>query len=458
MKPQMQFIPFENVVVPEDRIRRDFDKKAMLDLAVSIWKLGQLQPIVLRDDGVTLICGERRLRTLKMLSGVGVVHEDPEVKAFLERLEEEGLDPFEHQHPDLKTQLQLGNIGAVLRHNLSAQQLLEAELEENLHRADLTWQEQAKAKAALHKLRVAQHGEYNRSTKEGWTAKDTAEEIAGRAPTSNEKTAVTEALLLDNFLDDPMVAAAPTERDALKIVRNLTKERQRAEAAKNFDPVKAIHVVNHGDAYEWLASLEPGTADCVHWDPPYGRGMHKHGFAKKHEYDDSDEALKLAMVKGPPLLYRAMKEQAHAYIFCDLRKFDDWLVNLAVAGFDVWPVPIIWDKGNVGTYGNHELGPRHCYDAIVFANKGKRPTTALYRDIIPINQEQGLEHPAGKPVPLIVDLLKRTVTAGDVVIDPMCGGGTFFEACTQVKVKGLGNEGVEKWYHTCLEVISGGKK
>jgi ParB-like chromosome segregation protein Spo0J len=58
----MQYIPIQDVIVPENRQRQKFNKKKLEELCDSIQKpIGLLHSIILRDDGTTLVCGERRL-------------------------------------------------------------------------------------------------------------------------------------------------------------------------------------------------------------------------------------------------------------------------------------------------------------------------------------------------------------------------------------------------------------
>ena len=125
--PTSSYIDIDSVVVPENRIRREFDEDALKDLAQSIWRLGQLQPIVLRDDGVTLIAGERRLRACRLFKDQKIVDE------FVEK--------YGQPHPSLHGPLASSNvIRFVIVSDLTDEQQVEAELEENTHRSDLTWE------------------------------------------------------------------------------------------------------------------------------------------------------------------------------------------------------------------------------------------------------------------------------------------------------------------------------
>lgn len=431
------------VKVPENRIRRTFPDKEEIELCDSIWRLGQLQPIVLYEQSGELVCGERRLRAMKRL--------EDDTKLV------EELTAVNGPSHDFTAYLIANRaIWWVSRSSLTGIQLQEAELEENTRRLDLTWQEQARAKKALHALRQSQHGEGG-TGKAGWTIKDTAAEIVGRAPTSSEQKKASDEILLADFLDDPMVAAAPDPKEAMKVVRQIAEAAERKRKAEAIDVSALKHTVIHGDCYE-LPSSHTGRYSCIITDPPYGRDMHKHSFdGPDHEYDDSREVFEHFVKTFPAFAHTLAAEQAHCYVFCDFLYYNELFASFEIAGWTVWPRPLIWDKGNIGSFGSADQGPRHCYDCVLFANKGKKPCTALYRDVIAVNQLTALKHPAGKPAEVYADLLKRSVAPGDHVLDPMVGGGTFFEACDKLKVFGTGVEVSEKYYHMAVEKASKGK-
>jgi len=342
----------------------------------------------------------------------------------------------------------------------------EAELEENVIRKDLSWQEQARAQAALHNLRIKQHGEYSKQEQDGWSVKKTAEEIVGHEPSGSAQKTVSDAIFLDNFLDDPLVANAPSKKEALKVIADLEKARERKQKADNWDPAQADHTCLQGDCYSIFSTLvveessekyEVPSFDCIIADPPYGRAMDKHTFANRHKYDDSREIFLKFINEFPVMARELTKPQAHAYMFHDIRDFEKSMIAWEIGGWKVWPWPLIWDKGNVGSYGAADQGPRHVYDAILFANKGDRPCIMMQRDVINITQDTTLPHPAGKPIELYAELLKRSTEPGDYILDPMCGGGTIFPAASRLKLHATGIELDEKYYHMSIEMAMEGK-
>src|SRR5690348_15004269 len=163
----MDFVPLASIIVPEKRVRRHFDEKAAADLYSSISRNGLFHPLLVRDDGCTLIAGERRLRALDQLfSHRQVVLFDGKV-----------LD---------------GTVPVVRLHDADAEGALEAELSENDARQQLTWQEKAAAVEALHNLRTSQNPDHTR--------KDTAEELK-----AGSLAHINEDVIVAGWLDDKEV-------------------------------------------------------------------------------------------------------------------------------------------------------------------------------------------------------------------------------------------------------------
>ncbi len=424
----------DNIVVFEGRIRKEFDAQKLLELEESIFLSGQIQPVVITRAG-ELVCGERRFRAISSLHA--------KFKQGELKMEEanQWFRPF----------IEEGQILCVLRDDLQGRAALEAELAENLRRVDLTWQEQAAAVKQLHDLRVEEKGKYSPGNPDGQSLRTTAEELRGDAVTSNDVANVKRDISLAEFLDDPLVAAAKDPNEALKLIKRFEKEKDLAERAAKFDLTQTEHTLHLGDAYEWMQTAPP--ADIIITDPPYGRNMHKQGMANDHEYNDSKEVWDKWVTEMPSLLYAACKEQAHVYVFMDLLYFQEAFVAMSVAGFEVWKRPLIWDKGHIGSFGKIEYGPRHTYDSILFANKGLRQTIIHGNDVINITQETDLSHPAGKPVALLAELIKRSARPGDVIVDPMVGGGSLFPAATYCQTVAHGCEGQEKYYNMAMDAL-----
>lgn len=415
----MKTIHIDEVIIPENRQRREFSEKELQELAASFQKPhGQLHAIVLRNDEKTLVCGERRLRAMQFVK-TSVVH--------------------------CGEPMPQGYIAYTTLGKLSPEELHEAELEENVQREDLTWQERVKAIAALHAFRQTKDPLH--------TAKQTATEVYGENVSGRKRNEVQQAIELAAFLEDPLVANAPDEKTARKAIKSELQNRRRIAALEEFTSEERFHTLINGSCYDLIDPTKTSRIynecfDVILTDPPYGKDMHKKETfdADQHEYDDSDSAFQEVLDKLPALAYSVGKENAHLYCFCDITRFGELFVAFELAGWTVWPRPLIWDKGTVGSYGNIEYGFRACYDAILFARKGDKKVTAGFRDVINIQQQTNLKHPAGKPVELYTELLKRSAMPGDKVADFFCGSGPIFHAATALHCQAYGWENHPKYY------------
>jgi ParB-like chromosome segregation protein Spo0J len=415
----MKTIPWGNVKVPSDRQRQDFNLEKIEDLATSIDELGIIHPPALRIQGdqLVLVAGERRWRAMGALLEMGKQIRHGSSFAPV------GEIPY----------LDLGT--------MTDMAAFESELAENIARENLTWQERARAESKLHDLRTQQKQAAGLPPQ---TLVATATEIAQRknpdapAAVGSAITEVATRVQLAKYLDDPDVAAAKSPKDAAKIVRQKQQAKQNAIAAAAFDEVAARtvpHKLLVGPMEVHLAGMEDESQDILLTDPPYGIDAQSFGeqSGQGHNYNDTEEYFHQLISVLADESYRICKAQAHAYVFCDPRRFDALKLQFELAGWDVWYAPLIWAKGN-GMLPRPDHAPRRTYECIMFASKGGKPVTCVKGDVINVPAVRQLQHGAQKPVGLYVDLLSRSARPGDAVFDPFAGSGTIFPASNQCKV------------------------
>ena len=397
----MKLIPIESLSIPANRQRKEFTRASLDDLAASILSKGLMHPPVVQNDGTTLVAGERRCRVISELAISG--------KSFL--CNGQLIPP--------------GSIPVTLLGDLSPLALREAELEENTHRVDLTWQERAAAIADLHQLRTEIAADSGLS--HSITA--TASEIVGAPAKGSDITSTHEAILLSEHLSIPAVREAKTQKEAIKALRRIKETEHRARLSATVDLSSLPEDLRLGSMIELMPTLLPTSFDCILTDPPYGVDADSFGSMSTtgHNYVDSWENAKELYLTLAREGYRVAKPEAHLYAFCDITRFSELSLIFSLEGWEVWPKPIIWDKGN-GMLPRPEHGPRYTYETILFASKGSRRTLCVKPDIIRISAESKLLHGAQKPVALYLDLLSRTCLPGNSVLDPFGGSGTIIPA------------------------------
>lgn len=461
----MNTAKLSSITIPATRQRREFDPQKLEELKASIElsparNTQLLHPPVLRSEGSSLIlvAGETRLKAISDIFALG--------GSFLYSGKIFTAEAGEIPYTDLG--------------ELSPLEAMEAELDENIRRKDLTWQEHAAAVKALHELRSAQKqvvryeasqlpdpakGAAILSQVAPQTIADTAQEVLGRADGYYQDT-IRKELIVARHLDNPAVAAAKTVQEAFKILK---KEETRAEAAQlavamGRTSVEETYEILNMDCLAYMADpTNHGKFDVILTDAPYGMGADEFGNAggklsgTTHQYDDSYEAW-FELMHGPEgvggwceLSYLVAKPEAHAYVFCDIDNFHVLKDAMTAAGWDVFRTPLIAYKQNSGRVPRPEHGPRRQYETILYAIKGGKKVNHIYPDVIPCQGDENMGHGAQKPVALFQNLLQRSVRPGDRVLDSFAGSGPLLEAAANCQCYSVLIEAVPAYYGMILK-------
>lgn len=429
------YLAIKHLIIPPGRQRKDFESTSLLELAASIAAHGLFHAVQVRQDGQTLVTGERRLRAI-------VEHMIP----LGQRLHYAG------------EMVPLGYIPVIPVGTDNALALEEIELDENLKRKDLTWQEMATTTSRLHALRKAQR-EAAAPGMPAQTVADTAREIRGSAVGAYQETTRQE-ILISAHLDRPEVAKADSLKEAFKVLKRLEEtDRNRTLAALIGETYTSDqHQMFHDNCLTWMTQPEwTGKFDVILTDPPYGMGAQDFGDAAgklttiEHHYDDSYESWQATMRAWCPLSFAITKPQAHAYVFCDIGNFHELQRMMQAAGWYVFRTPLTNFKRNSGRVPLPDQGPRRQSEWCLYAIKGKKQVTAIYSDVITTDSDEQMGHGAQKPVALYEDLLKRSVRPGDWIVDTFAGTGPIFPAAHTFKCFAVGVERVEASYGKCLE-------
>jgi methylase of polypeptide subunit release factors len=409
-----QTIPYGAIVVPEGRQRKAVPPSHIASLADSIEAFGLLHAPVVRelpDGSYQLVVGECRFRAIGKL------------------IEENRR--FSHDEIEMEGD----DIPVTLTSELEPLRLKEVELEENIRRLDLSWQDRSAAFAELHALRQAQNP--------AQTVADTAREVSSTTGASIDAASaeITRSRLVDRFRDDPQVKQARSLKEAHNIVT------RKLEADFKEDLVKMTkattrHVLLEGDCKELLATFANEQFDLILTDPPYGMGADAFGTAgAAHTYSDTAElGLGIAttiLVEG----FRVTKPQAHLYLFCDIDHFHTLRTAAQLAGWYAFRTPITWFKG--GAAGHDPLpqrGFRRTTEWLLYCIKGDKPHYQFLGDLLDVTNQPNALHPAAKPVELFKRLIARSCKAGDKVLDPCCGLGPIFPAASALAVDATGIE------------------
>lgn len=427
MSHQVQVIPADSILVAAERQRKDPSEKHIAELAKSIALNGLLHAISITPEG-ELITGFCRLSAIRTLQ-----------------------EPYLYGN-DL---IQPGHVPCLILNDRDETALYRLELEENLRRKNLTPVEEAQAIAKLHTM-------LSQAVSQGtWTKVETGRELDRLRGTELPRTdsarasEVADALLLDSFAEDPDIKKAASKKDAVR----LAKKKLEAQFLGGLGALSTItatqHTLIHGKAEEELLRLPKGLYSGVIVDPPYGIDADTFGeqtFKLSHQYDDSQEAALERIASILLNSHSLCKDDAHLYMFCDIRLWPD-LCQLAVeSGWYPYPTPLIWHKPNLG----HAPQPGYFlrrYEAILFAQKGARKLAKSSSDILEFPALQNKTHAAQKPVALYEHLMRLSFLPGEEVLDPCCGSGTIFQAASAAGLRATGIELDEVYYNQCKLVL-----
>lgn len=419
----MNLIQADSITILQNRQRHEMDPESLMDLSNSIAKIGLLHAIILRTEGdlIILVAGERRLKAIQTLWAMG--------------------DHFTHERELIPE----GQIPCTWLRDLDPLDAMEAELEENIRRQDITWQEEAEATAQLFELRTLQ------AQKAGQHLPQPADFAKTLHPDHHPVAAtrsVREDLTLARSLKDPDVAKATSKKEALKVIER--KEESARQIALGIQVGRTFGQHSHqlylGDCLDLMKTLDSAQFDCILTDPPYGidaQDFNDSGGkanAAGHTYDDSYPVWLSLMSAFVQESFRLAKPQAHSYTFCDVDNYCELRDLMAAAGWKTFRTPFIWHNPSGQRAPWPQNGPHRKYQLCLYSIKGDRPVLKLAPDLVTYASDDNLGWAAQKPVALYQDFLLRSCRAGDRVLDPFAGSGTIFPAAHGLKIKATGME------------------
>lgn len=385
----MTTLPITSIIVNRDERQR----RALVgieELATSIAARGLINPITVTREGV-LIAGERRLTAVKSL----------------------GWPTIPVRYMD----------------DLSHDEQLLVELEENTKRLDITWQEKVRAFAKYHALQG--------DREPGWTLDRCADALAV------DKRDIVDALNIHRELEagNPHVVNADRYSVARGVVR---RQQQRREAAlveqialveePEAAPEGEAHVIPeaavasevplfHADFHQWLLTYTGPKFNLIHCDFPYGInfGAQKgQNSANIERYEDSFDTYKACLES----LERApIADSAHLIFWFSPVHYEFTKLRLIKMGWVIDPFPFVWAKSdNSGLLPDPNRGGRRTYEMAFLGTRGDRhivKPVALHWH----GARGEAVHASVKPRALFEHLLRMYVDETTVMLDPTCGSG-----------------------------------
>lgn len=401
-------------------------------LKASIKKFGLINPLTI-DHLNNLVAGERRLICCKELGMI--------------------------------------TVPCVLREELDDESKAEIELEENLHRANLTDEETVDAINKLHQIKLTKYGGGQGAGKHtggaGWSLQDTADSVgisrslAGLyiqvAKAKDKSPAVAESLRKDGVTAAYKQLNFERTNAVTAVLVRRRVEALPASSANGFDPDMYYQL---GDSEQLLDAIPPSSVDLVFTDPPYGVGvdvMNYWGdFTGNIKYNDSKEYVDKLMQVVLPKLYKVMKEDSFIFFWQPIQLLErntrpiEFREMMEAAGFSIAKIPFFWAKDVQPYTPNPEQWFGTSVECGIYGYKGK-PQLAIrgarnYIQHQPVPLAEKL-HPHEKPVDLQLMLIERFVRKGAFVLDPFAGTANVVRACLKGKYQPLAFEMDEDYYN-----------
>lgn len=376
-----------------NRIRREVTEASIAEKMESISRIGLIHALVIKRDG-RLIAGETRFTALERLGWTSV--------------------PI--QWAD----------------TVSEETLLEIELEENIKRTDLPWQDQCDALRRYHQMKL--------DANPTWTQKDTAEAIGIDHSTVSKQLSVADAIASG----DERVIAIKEYSTAVGVVKR-QKERKAADELSMIslgdDDALSVSTLPESPIIttsflEWVTTYSGPSFNLIHCDFPYGINADKfnQGGAEAYGgYEDSPETY-WALVKG--LLQnkeRLLGTSGHILFWYSMRYHNETLEALRSAGLWVDPYPLVWHKSdNKGTLPDPERGPRRVYEVAFLASHGDRKIISPVSNTYSGPTVRTGEHMSEKSEDMLAHFFRMFVDENTRLLDPTCGSGSALRAARRL--------------------------
>lgn len=414
------------IFVPRDeRQRREIDTKGIID---SIQRRGVLNPVIVEREGPPhrLIAGERRHAASKEL---GL----PDIPVrFIDE-----LSPIEAQI---------------------------IELEENIKRQDLKWQEQADAVLRVHNLYIQLDAT--------WTQDRTTSEL-GYLSSGTISTYLTVAR---EFTENPELRQCDTVREAYSKVRRTAEREQQATmdrllyGAPIVIPIEepAVPANGHSEVpapppvvvhdyridgnaaknillesfHHWAPKYTGPAFNLIHCDFPYGINVFagpQAGGVRHHSYED-DREQHFALLETLLVNFdRLASTSCHVVFWFSMQHYNQILrmVSDLVPELTIWMHPLIWVKSdNTGIASAPQYAPRHVYETALLMSRGKRPIVKVVGDAYSAPTDNSL-HIHTKPEPMLRHFFSMLVDEHTVFLDPTCGSGSSIRAAESLGARTL---------------------
>lgn len=402
-------------IIVERNARQRSEIGDVTDLAESIKKLGLINPIIITTTGSIhkLVAGERRLEAHKLL----------------------GWDTIE----------------ATSRADLSPTQLYLLELDENIKRQDISWEDQAEAILKYHEIL---NGTIEATAeavglKPSWTAQNirVARELRAGNPKVMAASGTTAASNIVDRLDERAQEAEMSTIDTDVLVSEPEMDLAPSATAPPLTTAPTGSVIytpgiqppiQTADFIKWLETYKGKPFNFIHCDFPYGINHDKSDQGKSEQwgtYKDTPEhywtLCKALAENKDKLLYGS----AHIMFWFSMNYYAETIALFEAAGFMVQPFPLVWHKTDgKGIVPDFKRGPRRVYETALLMSWGDRKILDVVDNTYGCPTSKTF-HLSEKPEPMLKHFFRMFVDGYSEVLDPTAGSGNALIAAARLGAK-----------------------
>lgn len=429
---QFERLPCQAILVAPDRQRQQLDAS---DLEQSIKARGVISPIIVSrqpDGQAILVAGQRRL-TASISLGLADI-------------------PVRWAEDMSKTELEI------------------IELEENIKRKDLEWQELVLAVSRIHKLYLALDPD--------WTMTETAQAISLAVGTVSMYLRVaselpTRVAIVGDDEAAPLLSPVITRVLASTGIReayNVLARRDAREAGDALEELLGVEVfASGGDGQadsgveivqtdeqpikqisflDWAPGYQGPKFNLIHCDFPYGNEVAgPQLLGGEAEFYDNDASTYLDLLSCLCInLDKIASLSCHLMFWCssEIMMPDSPYAKATWATFrqlapslEFSKFPLIWVKSDdKGIASDPRRGPRHVYETCLLASRGIRQIVRVVSDAYSAPTNRAL-HPSTKPEPMLRHFMQMLVDDNSSVLDPTAGSGAALRAADSLGARHL---------------------
>jgi ParB-like chromosome segregation protein Spo0J len=365
-----------------------------------------------------------------------------------------------------------------VKKQLSPVDRLEIELDENLQRKSLTWQEEVRLKEAI--------DDEKRKEDPNWSLRKTAAFFGDSVGSIHRDLDIAKAVKAI-----PELAQAKTKDEAVKKIQKMHDDIVLAEFAKR--QVAKISVVESqkegeekpsdeqkkregamkifdsylvGDARFLIAECADASFDFANVDPPYGinlndvKASQRGGDEKTINLDDYAEVdpdeYESFTIHIADEVFRVLKDNTWCVWWFGIEWYEMVKRILTEIGFSVDLIPCLWIKDR-GQTNRPDCYFGRAYETFFLASKGK-PTILkkgrLNTFSYPIGDSGKKIHAAEKPVKLMREIFSSLALPGSKIISPFLGSGNDIIAAIAENMTCTGFDSSENNKNKFISVIA----